>query len=232
MRGWAGPRPAGGTWWPSARGDALEEKGTQRRPRRPLDRRLEEVAKAVGGGYCRLQMPLSLALAVRGTAAGHRLGALEGGGVYPPPSNASLRTPEVGRGYEGVGPHEHRAHTSISFFSCREALHNALWQRGGGAERDGPGPCPWDAGARGGAAHAQTATRSCVHERDAVGGRAPGGVPHTPCHTGDAGAGVRACPLTITRPVLRTALPHRPRHYPPFPQRGHVAQLSGTRRLN
>ena len=31
------------------------------------DRRLEEVAKAVGGGYCRLQMPLKLALAVRGT---------------------------------------------------------------------------------------------------------------------------------------------------------------------
>ena len=33
--------------------DALEEKGPQRR----LDRRLEEVAKAVGGSYCRLQMP-------------------------------------------------------------------------------------------------------------------------------------------------------------------------------
>ena len=43
-------------------------------------RRLEEVAKAVGGGYCRLQMPLKLALAVRGTVAGRRLDALEGGG--------------------------------------------------------------------------------------------------------------------------------------------------------
>ena len=41
-------------------------------PRRRLGRRLEEVAKAVRGGYCRLQM-----LAVRGTVAGHRLGALE-----------------------------------------------------------------------------------------------------------------------------------------------------------
>ena len=51
-----------------------------------LDRRLEEVAKAVGGGYCRLQMPLKLALGVRGTVAGHRLGALEGGGS----TNASL----------------------------------------------------------------------------------------------------------------------------------------------
>ena len=37
--------------------DALEGKGPQRRPQKRLDRRLEEVAKAVGGGYCRLQMP-------------------------------------------------------------------------------------------------------------------------------------------------------------------------------
>ena len=29
-----------------------------------LDRRLEEVAKAVGSGYCRLQLPLRPALAV------------------------------------------------------------------------------------------------------------------------------------------------------------------------
>ena len=40
---------------------------------------LEEVAKAVGGSYCRLQMPLKLALAVRGTVAGRRLGAQKGG---------------------------------------------------------------------------------------------------------------------------------------------------------
>ena len=39
--------------------DALEGKGSQRRPQRRLGRRLEEVAKAVGGGYCRLQMPLT-----------------------------------------------------------------------------------------------------------------------------------------------------------------------------
>ena len=49
-------------------------------------RRLEEVAKAVGGGYCRLQMPLSLAPAVRETVAGRRLGTVEGGGGgYLPP---------------------------------------------------------------------------------------------------------------------------------------------------
>ena len=67
--------------------DVLEGKGR-------LDRRLEEVAEAVGGGYCRLQMPLKLALGVRGTVTGHRLGALDGGGgggTSPsPPSNASL----------------------------------------------------------------------------------------------------------------------------------------------
>ena len=47
--------------------------------------RLEEVAKAVGGGYCRLQMPLTPALAVRGTVAGRRLGAWRGGGGTSPP---------------------------------------------------------------------------------------------------------------------------------------------------
>ena len=65
--------------------DASEGKGPRRRPQRWLGRRLEEVAKAVGGGYCRLQMPLTLALGVRGTVAGHRLGALEGGGGGQPP---------------------------------------------------------------------------------------------------------------------------------------------------
>ena len=39
--------------------DALEGEGPQRRPQKRLGRRLEEVAKSVGGGYCRLQMPLN-----------------------------------------------------------------------------------------------------------------------------------------------------------------------------
>ena len=67
--------------------EGLEGKGPQRRPQERLDRQLEEVAKAVGGGYCRLQMPLKLALGVRETVAGHRLGALEPGagwGNLPP----------------------------------------------------------------------------------------------------------------------------------------------------
>ena len=69
---------------------ALEEEGPQRRPQRRLGRRLEEVAKAVGGGYCRLQMPLKPALGVKETVAGHRPGALEGWGGTSPPSKASL----------------------------------------------------------------------------------------------------------------------------------------------
>ena len=70
----------GGHVWSSGGGqtrDALEGKGPQRRPQQRLHRRLEEAAKTVQDGYCRLQMPLKLALAVRETVAGHRLGALE-----------------------------------------------------------------------------------------------------------------------------------------------------------
>ena len=52
-------RPKGRCLWGGPR-DALEGKGPQRR----FGRRLEEVAKAVGGGYCRLHMPLRRALGV------------------------------------------------------------------------------------------------------------------------------------------------------------------------
>ena len=50
-----------------------------------LDRRLSEVAKAVGGSYCHLQMRLKLEPAVRETVAGRRVGALEEGSPPPPP---------------------------------------------------------------------------------------------------------------------------------------------------
>ena len=53
--------------------DALEGGGGGAQ-RRPIDRRLEEVAKAGGGGYRRLRMPFKLAFGVRGQVAGHRLG--------------------------------------------------------------------------------------------------------------------------------------------------------------
>ena len=67
-------------------------------------------------------MPLRLALGVRGTVAGHRLGALEGGG-YLPPSNASLggfgARPPWGGGVHCEGfpsfpfPHTHNTHTTF-----------------------------------------------------------------------------------------------------------------------
>ena len=61
--------------------DALDGKGPWRRPQKWLGRRLEEVTKAVGGGYCRLQMPLKA-----GTC--HQGAALEGATSLP--FNASL----------------------------------------------------------------------------------------------------------------------------------------------
>ena len=55
------------------------------------------VREAVGGGcqsgwggYCPLQMPLKPALGIRKTVAGHRLGALEGGGYLPLPLHPCL----------------------------------------------------------------------------------------------------------------------------------------------
>ena len=115
---------------------ALEGKGPQRRPQKRLDRRLEEVAKAIGGGYCRLQMPLRLALAVRGTVAGHRLDALEGGGGLPcPPSNASS-VGAVGDWPEARAPR----HTGRGGGCAGSRIR---WDRPGGSVRimrNAPGP--------------------------------------------------------------------------------------------
>ena len=67
--------------------------------------------RRLGGGYCRLHMPLRLAFAVRETVAGCRPGAQEGGrGVTSPPrSHASLlvcRAKFAGRGMAvSVGCH-------------------------------------------------------------------------------------------------------------------------------
>ena len=61
--------------WGEGRG-AFEGKGPPRRPQQRLGRRLEEVVKAVGGGYYRLQMLLRRALAGRAP--------WQGGGVPPP----------------------------------------------------------------------------------------------------------------------------------------------------
>ena len=69
-------------------GDALDWKTPRKRPRKRLDRRSEAVAKAVGGGCCRLQMPLKLTLAVRETVLGNEgrtsptFRCISGGRVY------------------------------------------------------------------------------------------------------------------------------------------------------
>ena len=68
-----------------------------------MDRRFEDVAKAVGGGYCRLPMPMKLALAARETVTGHRLGGLEGGGGYLPPFQC-IPAPPPRPGLVGWGP--------------------------------------------------------------------------------------------------------------------------------
>ena len=110
---------------------ALQGQGPQRRPQKRLDRWLEGVAKAVGGGYCRLQMPLRLALGVRGTVAGHRLGALEGGEGA---SNASL------------GGFKARARVSgerqIGAASCRQQHNEASCQPPPPPAPTGPPPPP------------------------------------------------------------------------------------------
>ena len=87
--------------------DVLEGKAPQRQPKKRLDRRLEEVSKAVGGGYCRLQMPLKLALVVKETVHGHRLGSHEG--VTCAPSNASLPKPASARPAANSSSHWSRA---------------------------------------------------------------------------------------------------------------------------
>ena len=95
----SGPAPQA----PQGPRDALEEKGR-------LGRRLEEVDEAVGGGYCRLQMRLTLALGARETVAGRRLGALggKGGPLAPPPppprSEAGPQAGAVGFGIDVLGP--------------------------------------------------------------------------------------------------------------------------------
>ena len=69
----------------------FEGKGAPRRPQQRLGRRLEDVAKAVEGGCCRLQTPLRLALGGRGTVAGYRLGAW----VSPPPPAFPMHPPVI-----------------------------------------------------------------------------------------------------------------------------------------
>ena len=71
--------------WIWGGGGGMHQKGCDFRG--CLDKRLEEIAKAVGG---RLLSVTNAIEAARETVAGHALGALEGVGGPSPPSNASL----------------------------------------------------------------------------------------------------------------------------------------------
>ena len=63
----------------------LKGKGPQRRPQRRLGRRLEEVAKAVGGRLLSVTNAVEAGATCRqGDVAGRRLGALEGAAPPPP----------------------------------------------------------------------------------------------------------------------------------------------------
>ena len=65
--------------------DAFAAQGPQRRPQEAVRQAVGgAVSKSVGGGYCRLQMPVRLARGVRETVAGHKLGALHRGGSLHP----------------------------------------------------------------------------------------------------------------------------------------------------
>ena len=68
-----------------------KQRGLRGGPRGGLAGGWRRLPKRLGGGYCWLYMPLELALGVRKTVAGHRRGALEGGGVPPFPMRAWLQ---------------------------------------------------------------------------------------------------------------------------------------------
>ena len=94
---------------------------------------MQEVAKAVGGSYCRLQMPLKPALGVRETVSGHRLGTLEGGGgggsppfqCTPPPPPCGVVVLRVGATSSVTAPritphhtHHHRLALPLIWKVC------------------------------------------------------------------------------------------------------------------
>ena len=93
---------------------------SQRRSQERLGRRLEGVAEAVGGGYCRLQMQLNPAVGVRGAVAGHRQNALErGGGIPPLPMHPCVcGLCRTGRGGEGGCKRRHSDWHDLAQHKC------------------------------------------------------------------------------------------------------------------
>ena len=98
---------------------------------------MEEVAKAVGGSYCRLQMPLSLALPVRETVA-PRGG---GGGLQCIPGPHHVRCPPPHRrshpqgSFAQFGPYYSAVLASDPFAAVvRPGAHGELWRQDVGVE--------------------------------------------------------------------------------------------------
>ena len=109
--------------------DAFEGKGPQRRPQMRLDRRLEEVVKAVGGGYCRLQMPLKRAHLASGRqwlGIGRAPWRGGGGGYLPPFQCIPARPRPQKTAQSGRGAQEWS-----SDFWC-QTLGCVLWWRASG----------------------------------------------------------------------------------------------------
>ena len=113
----------------------------------PPTHTLEEVAKAVGGGYCRLQMPLRLALGVRGAVAGRWLGALEGGDGGSPPfqgipaPHPQTATPAALGRHPPPPPHTHPVHQHPPYLGvsgCAKA-----WERREYMAEGVSGPPAW-----------------------------------------------------------------------------------------
>ena len=127
---------------------ALEGKEPQRRPQERLDRRLEEVAKAVAAGYCRLQMPWSLVLAVRETVAGPR----GGGGTSPLPMHpcppAPLLTQRAALDEPGNGNDSARAPLVLKGSVPSGEKHVERMGRGSGARGAAPVPRTNESGSR------------------------------------------------------------------------------------
>ena len=177
--------------------DASEGKAPQGRPKERLNQRLEEVAKAVGGGYCRLQMPLRLALSVRGTVAGP-----------PPPPNASL----------GLAHAKHQAQSSSQHQAPPQATPAKLHRYRGPMFT--PPPPFWEAGPQECSAPSGPCSAVPVHEEE---GHPPGANPlHIP-RTGPTPAPTRflRCvweELTGPHRPLRW-MPVIPAVHPPVPAR-------------
>ena len=101
---WLGPWGVGGGGGGGA--ECMRMEGTSEAAPETVRQALGGGCQSGWGGCCRLQMPLSLVLGVRGTVAGHRLGALEGGGVARSPRKhqcaPALSRKACGRGAKGT----------------------------------------------------------------------------------------------------------------------------------